>query len=339
VPKVRLKPEPELTLAFEQEKREIRRLFFRKTAESFVILIAIFAEALLVLLWSYLLILAVLLGIYFLVPAAITSIFGESRFFSRKHALAFYGWYFRAWGLASVVAIVLSLAFPFRGPILLAPDSLWSGLLLLISLSGLSFWTIFQAFRTFNRVDVALPKYAMLGGLRGGSWAVYNLKLMQECDGMTVAVKNHSNSPLVLTMVWLEWFAKVGVPTAFHREMRIVDSYSRTYYREVIDLDRIIIIKPKAALAWTLEWDQVSKFYRELLSRKLVDRRFVVSFRISVYDEYTDRISDSQKVSVQTILAQAYYVKHGRQIDRRMRHYAKIWEPLLSYLNGAARRK
>jgi hypothetical protein len=309
VRKPKLRPEPEKLPAFQYEKKLIRRIFFRALLRSTTVMLFIVLEMVAFAIGSFIFLLPTVWGIVFLVPPAVTSTYGENRFFSRKYVFALRGRKSQLWVLLSIVAVLLSLLVPFRTPNV--TPGLLSSVFYFASLSGLSGVWLFRQLGGFNRVEVDAPKWVTAGYEKGSRWAVLNVELMKKNAGLTIAIRNRSNTPLVLTMVWLEWFAYIRVPIAFHRELALVGSYNRIYRNERIELQKEIIVRPNDAATRVLTWQQVNSFHRKLLADELVDSRFITMIRFSAYDEYADRIYSSTQLPFQSIEAQEYFMRTG----------------------------
>jgi hypothetical protein len=160
-----------------------------------------------------------------------------------------------------------------------------------------------------KRITILLPKWVNLRPFGIGypaAWAISSPEIMKKLGGVPIVIVNNTLRMVPLTMVWLEWFASGIVPRNFHRDFlleRGIGHNSRTYHRKVIQTDNVVIIKPKDSIVWTLSFEDVHNYYYQgLLMNHLVEADLSTRIRITIYDEYADRVHSSQEIPIRTIL-------------------------------------
>lgn len=168
-----------------------------------------------------------------------------------------------------------------------------------------------------RQVEIMTPKWISLRSRTIGIhplWAVSSPNLMRRLRGVPMAIINRSNRTVVLTMIWLEWFTSLRVSKSFHREFtlrHLFSSESRTYQRKMIELDDIRLLKPKDSFTWVLSWNEARKFYDELLRKRLIEYWEEVSIRVSLYDEYADRVCGSREMLIRAVLGEERFLQTG----------------------------
>lgn len=183
-----------------------------------------------------------------------------------------------------------------------------------------------------KRITILVPKWVNLKPLGVGyppAWAISSPDIIKKSSGVPIVIVNDTTRTAPLTMVWLEWFAPIMVPKNLHRDFvleRRIGRNSRTYCSRVIEMDNVNIVKPKDSIVWTLSFEQVKNYYyQELLRNRLIDADLRTRIRITIYDEYADRIHSSREIPVWTILgaeaAQQYYdaLEHEKSANAKLR--------------------
>lgn len=173
-----------------------------------------------------------------------------------------------------------------------------------------------------KRVEIAIPKWVTLRAFGLGypaSWAISSPEIMKRSGGVPIAIINHTKRTLVLTMIWLEWFAPLWIPEGFHREFvlqRRVGLKSCTYHHKVIELEKMLVVKPKDAVTWVLRWDEARSLLEELLREGVVEPRDEVPIRITVYDEYTDRVHSSREIPLLAVLSEHEHLRIFESLNK-----------------------
>lgn len=147
-----------------------------------------------------------------------------------------------------------------------------------------------------------MPKLAAFNWeLPHPDWIISSNEMMKRAGGVPIVIINNSNRTLVLSQIWLEWFAPLRViPKGFQRgfvlRMRLGEP-SQIYYQEVIELGTSpTVLKPKDSITWVLLWDNARSFDKEIRERFSIEPRQTVDMTVTVYDEYSDRVHDSREI-------------------------------------------
>jgi len=84
--------------------------------------------------------------------------------------------------------------------------------------------------------------------------------------------------------------------------LRCFDSQDSTIYRpKFIFPEKVTAVNPGDSFTWVLTWDMAEKFLEELTQTKLVDSGYNVITKITLYDEYSDRILGSHDIPLRVI--------------------------------------
>jgi hypothetical protein len=289
------------TPGFEEEKQDIVRWFRKTLLRSAVIIGGLIAEVTISLFTGVWALPAALFGIWKLLPAAITAVIGETRLFPKRTTLNLYGRSLWLWAILSEAGLILTVIFPFSITSIVGA-SIPFLLAQLLSVSGFTVLSLLSTIRQLRRrVEVDIPNWARAGlwgaeGIMGE--VVWNLDILKKLQGMPIAIINRTNRPLVMTMVWLEWFAYLPwIPKGFQRQYG--GGQRETYHRKIIMLGESTTLKPNDAKIWVLTFEEAGAFYNELKRRKMVGREMVYA-HITIYDEYTDRVRGSRMIPLQT---------------------------------------
>jgi hypothetical protein len=121
-----------------------------------------------------------------------------------------------------------------------------------------------------------------------------------------IAITNRGKQPLVVTQIWLEWFAPLMVPRSFRRERALRES-ERIYHNQVIELKEPRVLRPKDTFIWVLNWENAKTLYA-LLKREFVEpflgHQIAVMVAVTLHDEYSDRFYTSHTFRLELVLAE-----------------------------------
>ncbi len=286
--------------AFTAEKQDIERWFRRTVLSSAIILGGLAAEVAISVFFGVGLLPAAAYGIVKLLPAAITALFGENRLFPKRTMWNLYGRSPYVWAALSSAGFAATALYPVS-ILSVAAAFTTSYMAQLLSASGFTALTLLTAVRQLRRrVEIDIPNWARAGlwgseGIMGES--VWNRQILRKLQGMPVAIVNRTSRPVILTMVWLEWFAQFPwIPRGFQRQYGGWDR--ETYCRRMIMLDESAVLKPNDAKILVLKFDEAGAFHDELRRRNMVGAEMAYAL-ITVYDEYADRVRGSRKIALQ----------------------------------------
>lgn len=166
-----------------------------------------------------------------------------------------------------------------------------------------------------RRVEIAIPKWVTLTSstsLPGSSsWAISTPDAMKRLKGVPIVIVNHTRRTLVLSMIWLEYFAPLWAPSNFHRRFllgELAGTGSRTYHQKVVELGEPNVVRPGHAFTWVLRWDEARSLYDELRKGGYVGAKQWVFVRVTIYDEYSDRVHSSREIPLSAILSEQNFL-------------------------------
>jgi hypothetical protein len=160
------------------------------------------------------------------------------------------------------------------------------------------------------RVDLGLPKWLIFAEIPFSSnWAHLSSDIMRSLGGVPIAITNRGRQPLVVTQIWLEWFAPLMIPRSFRRERALRESSERIYHNTVIELKKPRVLRPKDIFVWVLDWGTAKTLY-PLLKKELVEPflgpQVAVMIAVTLHDEYTDRFYSSRMFRLESVLAECH---------------------------------
>jgi len=154
-----------------------------------------------------------------------------------------------------------------------------------------------------KRLEIMFPKWASFSWKSPmPDWIISSDDMMRRAGGLPIIMINNSGKTLIISQIWLEWFAYVRmVPKAFHRRFMLrthLGESSLLYYQEVRELEGAspALLKPREAMTWVLPFQSATSFDRTIRERNLVSSRHTVDVNVTVYDEYSDRIQGSREL-------------------------------------------
>ena len=137
--------------------------------------------------------------------------------------------------------------------------------------------------------------------------------------GVPIAITNRGRQPLVITQIWVEWFAPLMIPRSFCRDRALRESLERIYRNEVIELKEPRVLRPKDTFTWVLDWGN-AKTLHELLKKEFVEpflgAQVAVVVAVTLHDEYSDRFYSSRMFRLEFVLVECYSLSGSWPSDK-----------------------
>jgi len=305
---------------FEEQKRDVKRAFWKIIGLALYVTTVVVAELALAVLWNdvWLAVAGIPSALLFLafVPIAM----GEYPFFSSRamrSPLRFCS--LIVTGVLLLAALVIRAIRPLSFPQVadwLSPVVTSMIVLGLPAASIALFMTWIRGLRT--RVEVGLPKWLDFEEIPY-TWAQASPDIMRKLGGLPIAITNRGRQPIVITQIWLEWFAPLMIPSGFYRERALRESLERIHYNKVIELKEPRVLRPKDTFTWVLDWENARTLY-ELLKRRFVEPllgpQVAVIVTVTLHDEYSDRFYSSRMFRLEFVLSESSSLGRSRPSDK-----------------------
>lgn len=301
----------EFRRAYKEEKKNVERAFLKRTLLVSIVLVIIVVGFVLAVLAADVRIAAAAVFAAFLVLSTTPLTIGDYPFLSPR-ATRYVVQYLLP---ASIVVILTVLGLRGIYSVLFPQTTSFAVQVMAIlappSITVLLGWIV----GVVRRVEIAIPKWVTLissTSLPGSSWAISTPDTMKRLKGVPIVIVNHTRRTLVLSMIWLEYFAPLWAPSDFHRRFilnELVGTGSRTYYQKVVELGETNVVRPGHAFTWVLRWDEARRLYDELRKGGYVGTRQWVFVRVTIYDEYSDRVHSSREIPLSAILSEQNFLE------------------------------
>jgi hypothetical protein len=307
---------------YEEQKRDVKRAFWKVIGVALFVTTGVVTELASAVLWSdvWLAVAGILSALLLL--AFLPIAMGEYPFFSSR---AMRGpWRFFSPTVTGVLLLaVLGLRAAYPLSFVQVADWLSPVMtsIIVLGVPAAAFGIFLTWIRgMITRVELGLPKWLIFVEIPFSStWAHPSPDIMRSLGGVPIAITNHGRQPLVITQIWLEWFAPLMIPRSFLRERALRESFERIYHKKIIELEKPRVLRPKEAFMWVLDWGNAKTLYA-LLRKELVEpflgAQVAVMVAVTLHDEYSDRFYSSRIFRLELVLAESHSLSGSLPCDK-----------------------
>lgn len=307
---------------YEEQKRDVKRAFWKVIGLALYVAAAVVAELALAVVWSDVWLAVAGIPSALLLLAFVPVAMGEYPFFSSRAMrgpLRFCSpivtgvLFLAVLGLRAIRPLSFLQVADWLSPIMTS--------IIVLGLPAAAFGLFLGWIRGLRtRVELGLPKWLIFAEIPFSStWAHSSGDIMRSLGGVPIAITNRGRQPLVITQIWLEWFAPLMIPRSFRRERALRESFERIYHNKVIELKEPRVLRPKDTFTWVLDWGNAKTLY-ELLKKEFVQpflgARVAVVVAVTLHDEYSDRFYSSRMFRLEFVLTECYNLSGSWPSDK-----------------------
>ena len=306
---------------YEEQKKDVKRAFWKVIGLALYVTTAVVAELALAVLWNDVWLAVAGIPSALLLLAFVPVAMGEYPFFSSR---AMRGPLRFCSPIVTGVLLLAVLGLRAIRPLSFLQVADWLSpimtSIIVLGLPAVAFGVFpawIRGLRT--RVEVGLPKWLIFVEIPFSStWAHASADIMRSLGGVPIAITNRGRQPLVITQIWVEWFAPLMVSRSFCRERALRESFERIHHNKVIELEEPRVLRPKDTFMWILDWGN-AKTLHELLKKELVEpslgAQVAVMVAVTLHDEYADRFYSSRMFRLESVLVECWSLSGSRPSD------------------------